>query len=205
MVGSMKASDELKWQEAARRVLAGGVSRHFRAADPVVFKHGRGSHIWDVAGREYIDYTLSQGPLIHGHSHPEILAAFADAISQGQIWNGLHEQEIVLAETLVQIIPCADVVRFGCTGSEAVQGALRLARAFTGRPKVIKFEGHYHGWIDSVSASINPSLDEAGPDHAPRVVPWTGGIAPGALDGLVVAPWNDLTAVAEILRLHASS
>src|SRR5262245_13173520 len=135
MVWSMKTSDQLEWQARARRVLAGGVSSQFRAADPVVFTHGRGSRIWDVDGREYLDYTLSQGPLIHGHSHPQILTAFADAISQGQIWNGLHAQEIELAETLVEVIPCADMVRFGCTGSEAVQAALRLARAFTGRPR----------------------------------------------------------------------
>ena len=136
----MKSSDQAtRWQERARRCLAGGVSSHFRAADPVVFSYGRGSRIWDVDGNEYIDYTLSQGPLIHGHSHPDILRAVADGIAAGQIWNGLHSHEIELAEKLVELIPCADLVRLGCTGSEAVQAAIRLARAYTGRPKFVKF------------------------------------------------------------------
>src|SRR5437867_8703308 len=88
---SMQSRNQVSaWQERARRCLAGGVSSQFRAADPVVFSHGRGSRIWDVDGNEYIDYTLSQGPLIHGHSHPEILAEVAAALARGQIWNGLH-------------------------------------------------------------------------------------------------------------------
>jgi glutamate-1-semialdehyde 2,1-aminomutase len=174
-------------------------------ADPTVFQYGRASHVWDVTGREYIDYTLSQGPLIHGHSRPEILSAVQSAIARGQIWNGLHEQEIELAEKLVQIIPCADAVRFGCTGSEAVQAALRLARAFTGRPKVVKFEGHYHGWLDSVAVSVNPTLDLAGLAGTPNAVPWSGGLATGSFDGLVIAPWNDLSALEEIVHRNAGS
>ena len=200
-MNSNRAADT--WQERARRVLAGGVSSQFRAADPVVFSHGQGSRIWDVDGREYIDYTLSQGPMIHGHSHPEILAVVAEALSRGQVWNGLHTQEIELAEKLVEVIPCAELVRLGCTGSETVQAALRLARAATGRPKIVKFEGHYHGWLDSVAASISPTLEQAGPEDAPTAVPWSGGMGPGAIDGVVVAPWNDLDAVARTIDRHA--
>jgi glutamate-1-semialdehyde 2,1-aminomutase len=200
----MKTTASLsEWQERARRVLAGGVSSQFRASDPVVFTHGYGSRIWDVDGNEYIDYTLSQGPMIHGHSHPEILAVVAEALSRGQVWNGLHTQEIELAEKLVEVIPCAELVRLGCTGSEAVQAALRLARAVTGRPKVIKFEGHYHGWLDSVAASVSPTLEQAGAEDSPNAVPWSGGIGPAALDGLVVASWNDLDAVARIIDRNA--
>ena len=183
------------WQARARQCLAGGVSSQFRAADPVVFSHGRGSRIWDVDGNEYIDWTLSQGPLIHGHSHPEIFAAVTDALGRGQVWNGLHTQEIELAEKLVEAVPCAESVRFGCTGSEAVQAALRLARAATGRPKFIKFEGHYHGWLDSVAASVNPTAEQAGSADSPTAVPWSGGMGPGVLDGVVVLQWNDLAAV----------
>src|SRR5262245_52922284 len=121
IVWSMEMQDQESWQQRARRVLAGGVSSQFRAVDPVVFSHGKGCHIWDVAGREFIDYSLSQGPLIHGHSHPEILEAVGQALGRGQIWNGLHTQEIELAEKLCSLIACADAVRLGCTGSEAVQ------------------------------------------------------------------------------------
>ncbi len=191
------------WQDRARRVLAGGVSSQFRAADPVVFSHGRGSRIWDVDGTEYIDWTLSQGPMIHGHSHPEILAAVAESLGRGQVWNGLHTQEIELAEKLVEVIPCAELVRLGCTGSEAVQAAIRLARAVTGRTKIVKFEGHYHGWLDNIAVSVNPPLDVAGPEQSPHVVPWSGGMGPGAAEGVVVCPWNDLTAVSSAVKRHA--
>jgi glutamate-1-semialdehyde 2,1-aminomutase len=179
------------------------VSSHFRAADPVVFSHGRGSRIWDVDGHEYIDYTLSQGPVIHGHSHPEILRAVADGLAGGQIWNGLHTPEIELAEKLVKVIPCADLVRIGCTGSEVAHAAVRLARAFTGRSKFIKFEGHYHGWLDGVAVSINPTLDQAGPEEAPNRVPWTNGVPAASLDGVVVLPWNNLPALERTLLSHA--
>jgi glutamate-1-semialdehyde 2,1-aminomutase len=200
----MNPSNQLtKWQARARRVLAGGVSSHFRAADPVVFSRGRGSRVWDIEGNEYIDYTLSQGPLIHGHSHPEILRAVAESLADGQIWHGLHTREIELAEKLVEVVPCADAVRLGCTGSEAVQAAIRLARAYTGRPKIIKFEGHYHGWLDNVAASINPPLDQAGDSAAPNCVLWTSGMGPGSLDGVVVVPWNDLAAVEHPLDQNA--
>jgi glutamate-1-semialdehyde 2,1-aminomutase len=178
------------------------VSSQFRAADPVVFSHGRGSRIWDVDGREYIDYTLSQGPLIHGHSHPEILAAVADALGRGQIWNGLHTDEIELGEQLVAAIPCADLVRIGCTGSEAVHAALRLARAATGRPKIAKFEGHYHGWFDNVVASINPPLEQLGPEDSPQTVPWTTGLTRGSLDDVVVLPWNSAEAFERAAERH---
>ena len=200
----MRSSDQVAaWQERASRCLAGGVSSQFRAADPVVFSHGRGSRIWDVDGNEYIDYTLSQGPLIHGHSRPEILAAVAESLSRGQVWNGLHTQEIELAEKLVEVIPCAELVRLGCTGSEAVQAAIRLARAATGRPKIIKFEGHYHGWLDNIAVSINPTIEQVGPEESPNAVAWSGGMGPGSLDGVVVAQWNDLDAVARAIEQNA--
>lgn len=183
------------WQARARSVLAGGVSSQFRAADPVVFARGQGSRVWDLDGRESIDYTLSQGPLIHGHSHPAILAEVACALRDGQVWNGLHCREIELAEQLVSVIPCAEQIRFASTGSEAVHAALRAARATTGRSKFIKFEGHYHGWLDGVAGSVQPPLDAAGPASEPNVVPWCAGLASGALVDMVVLPWNDLAAV----------
>ncbi len=167
-----------------------------------MFSHGRGSRIWDVDGNEFIDYTLSQGPLIHGHSHPEILAAVAEALGRGQIWNGVFPQEIELAEKLVEIIPCADLVRIGCTGTEAVQAAIRVARAATGRSKIIKFEGHYHGWLDNVAASINPTLEQAGPKESPNAVPWSGGMGPAALEDVIVLPWIDSGAILRALTKY---
>lgn len=180
------------WLQRARACLAGGVSSHFRAGAKQVFTHGRGSRIWDVDGNEYLDFTLSQGPLIHGHSHPAIVEHVSKALAQGQLYNAVHREEVELAEKLVACIPCADLVRFGSTGSEAVHAVLRLARAFTGREKIVKFEGHYHGWYDNIIASIGPTLDQAGPELEPQAVPWTSGLARGSLDDLIVLPWNDL-------------
>ncbi len=190
------------WLERARQCLAGGVSSQFRISDPTVFSHGAGTRVWDIDGTEYLDFTLSQGPLIHGHSHPDILAAVAAAQSKGQIWSALHCDEIRLAEKLVEFIPCADRVRFGCTGSEADHTALRLARAATGRRKIIKFEGHYHGWLDNVAGSINPPLSAAGPITQPVPVPWTNGLTTGSLDDLVIVSWNDAAAVERAIADH---
>lgn len=168
----------------------------------MVFRQGRDSRVWDIDGREFIDFTLSQGPLIFGHCFPSIIAAVKLALETGQVWNGLHCDEIELAERLTQIIPCAELLRFGSTGSEAVHAALRVARAFTGRSKIIKFEGHYHGWLDGVAGSINPPLDQAGPAESPACVPWSAGLATAALSDLVVLPWNDLAAVDRAIARH---
>lgn len=181
--------------EKSRRSLAGGVSSNVRAGAvpfPLFFSNGRGSRIQDVDGNEYVDYVLGQGPLILGHSHPDLIKAVQDAIEGGQLFAGQHVLEIELSEKLQTLIPCADLVRFCNTGSEAVAAALRLARAATGRDKVIKFEGHYHGWFDDLLVSVHPPLDLAGPRASPRSVPGTKGQASHVLDDIVVLPWNDL-------------
>lgn len=170
----------------------------------MVFTHGQGSRVWDVDGNEYLDFTLSQGPLIHGHSHPAIVEHVTETLAKAQIFAGVHPEEVEVAEKLVECIPCADLVRFSSTGSEVDHAALRLARAYTGRPKVVKFEGHYHGWYDNIAASINPPLDQAGPEHEPNVVPWTTGLHRGALDDVIVLPWNDLDRVERAMERFGS-
>jgi glutamate-1-semialdehyde 2,1-aminomutase len=188
-----------QYLDRARRVLAGGVSSHFRRAESIVFSHGNGSRFWDVDGNEYLDYTLSQGPLIHGHSHPAILERVQSSLRRGLVYSGIHPEEVELAEKLTEVIPCAEQLRFSTSGSEADHAALRLARAHTGRPKFIKFEGHYHGWLDTIVASINPPLESAGPEDTPVTVPWSGGLARGALDDVIVLQWNDDDAVERVL------
>ncbi|HLA94602.1 MAG TPA: aminotransferase class III-fold pyridoxal phosphate-dependent enzyme, partial [Pyrinomonadaceae bacterium] len=130
--------------ERACKSMAGGVSSHFRMGGyphPLFFTKGEGSRIYDVDGNEYLDFTLSQGPLILGHSHPEVLKRVADETALGQLFAGQHELELELAEKLQSLISCAELIRFSNSGSESVQAALRLARGFTGRKKYIKFEG----------------------------------------------------------------
>jgi glutamate-1-semialdehyde 2,1-aminomutase len=181
--------------DRACNVLAGGVSSEFRKFNqphPLFYSHGSGSHIVDVDGNDYLDFTLSQGPLILGHSHPEVLEAVTESSKQGQLFAGQHLQELELAETIQRLIPCAELMRFSLDGSEAVHAALRTARAVTGRSKFIRFEGHYHGWLDNVSFGVNGSLESLGPYEQPYPVPWSKGLPPQAVTEHRLLPWNNL-------------
>jgi len=164
------------------------------------YQSGRGSRITDVDGNTYLDFTLSQGPLILGHSHPEVVEAVARATASGQIFAGQHLAELDLAETVKRLVPCAELVRFSLSGSEAVQAALRAARVHTGRTRFLKFEGHYHGWFDNVAVSVSaPSADQLGSRVRPRPVPWTQGRPSSSDAEVVTACWNDLDAVERAL------
>lgn len=186
--------------ERACRSMAGGVSSHFRMAGaphPLFFSKAEGSRIYDVDGNEYVDFTLSQGPMILGHSHPHVLKRVEEETSCGQLYAGQHELELQLAEKLQELIPCAELIRFSNSGSESVQAALRLARGYTGRRKYIKFEGQYHGWFDNVLISQHPSLEDAGAEDSPKSVLETQGQSPEVLDEIIVLPWNNLDVVEE--------
>src|SRR6185436_20007198 len=139
------------WQRA-RGALAGGVSSAFRAKvlpHPLYFEGGDGPRMTDVDGNRYIDYTLSWGLLILGHAHPAVVRAVSEQLRRGWSYGAQHEGEIRVAERLVELIPCAEQVVFSNTGTEAVQVAFRIARAFTGRSRIVRFQGHYHGWMES--------------------------------------------------------
>ena len=128
--------------------LAGGVSSGMRGACkplPLFFEQAAGSRLRDVDGHEYIDYTLAWGPMILGHSHPAIVAAVQERLGKFQAIGAQHELDESVAQKICEMVPGAELVAFSSTGSEAVEVALRLARAFTGRQKIIRFEGHYHG------------------------------------------------------------
>ena len=193
--------------ERSKKTLAGGVSSNVRSGDkpvPLFFDRGLGSHLWDVDGNEYIDYVLGRGPLILGHTQPDVIEATCEQLRKGQIYAAQHELEYQLSEMVAQIIPCAERVRFGISGSEAVHGALRLARAATGRSTVIKFEGQYHGWLDNILYSLSPSPERAGDALQPAVLPESPGQFSGADSHVAVLPWNNLQAVEEYLARNAS-
>ena len=138
------------WRRA-QGPLAGGVSSAFRARavpHPLYFESGSGPWITDVDGHRYIDYTLAWGPLILGHAHPAVERAVAEQLRKGWTYGAQHAGEIRVAEKLVELVPCAEQVCFSNTGTEAVQIAFRIARAYTGRQRILRFEGHYHGWLD---------------------------------------------------------
>jgi len=159
---------------------------------PLFFARGEGPRLIDEDGNVHIDYILGNGPAILGHAPPTVCAAVAETLALGQVFAGQHVRELELSRRLTALIPSADLVRYASSGTEAVQMALRLARGFTGRPKVIKFEGHYHGWVDNVYVSVRPSGNEAGPADAPVAVSDTPGVAPGAIEDMVICGWNDL-------------
>ncbi len=163
---------------------------------PLFASHGTGSRLYDVDGNSYIDYLLGLGPMILGHRPPKITAAVVRAVQErGTVFALPTADESVLAEKIVRLIPSVEMVRLCNTGTEAVIYSLRLARTFTGRSKVIRFEGMYHGFSDGVYWSKHPKLEEAGPESRPVAVPQGPGMAPGAGDQLIILPWNDIDAL----------
>ncbi len=192
------------WYERAKKSLSAGVSSQFRVAKPhpMFYERAEGPWLWDVDGNKLLDFTLAQGPMILGHSEPRVLDAIQDAMSRGQLFAGQHEQEVLLAEMLCETIPSAERIRFSSTGSEADHAVIRMARHATKKQKIIKFEGHYHGWFDEVAYSVNPTADQLGDRANPNRVPWSGGLPDGSGDHLIVLPWNDIDAVERAFVRH---
>ena len=163
---------------------------------PIFADHGTGSHLFDVDGNEYIDYLLGLGPMILGHRPPRVTAAVVKAIQErGTVFALPTSQEITLARRIIELIPSIEQVRLCNTGTEAVLYALRLARTFTGRRKVIRFEGMYHGFSDGVYWSKHPGLRDAGPPSHPVAVAQGPGMPSGVAEDLIILPWNDLNAL----------
>jgi glutamate-1-semialdehyde 2,1-aminomutase len=188
--------------EAAQQ-LPGGVNSNYRlgiSPTPLVFDHAEGPYLFDVDGNRLIDYYLGMGPMILGHNPQVVLDAVTEQLKRGILYAGQSEVEFAAARLVCQMVPCADMVRFGCSGSEVVQAALRLARAATGRSTIVKFEGHYHGWLDNIHWSIGPAVEQAGPADAPRPVPASIGQDPLAGESLAVLPWNNLELLAARLQ-----
>ena len=190
----------------SKQALAGGVSSEFRKYNhphALFYSHGRGSRLYDVDGNEYLDFTLSQGPLIVGHSHPHVLERVRECTERGQLFAGQHLLEVELAEKLQRHIPSAELMRFCLDGSSAVHTAFRLARAKTGKQKFLRFEGHYHGWFDNVAWALSPpDLDRLGRRENPEAYPWTAGLPDGSRDEFIVLPWNDRELLEETVAKH---
>ena len=187
--------------EKAARYFPGGVLGTYRFPRDLAFvvKRARGSKLYDASGREYVDYLLGSGPLILGHAHPAVVAAVAEQLSKGTTYFLANEPIIQLAEELVNAVPCAEKVRFTSTGSEATFFALRLARAYRKRDKILKFEGGFHGNHDYSLMSATPKSPKA----FPAATPDSAGI-PHVLEGeVLVAPYNDLATTDALLAVYA--
>ncbi|MEJ7608269.1 MAG: aminotransferase class III-fold pyridoxal phosphate-dependent enzyme [Bryobacteraceae bacterium] len=190
--------------ERSRRSLAGGVSFPFRAKAtvPLFFESGRGARLTDVDGNEYIDYQLAWGPMILGYSHPGMVECLQRQVEKPLSYGAQHELEIAVAEKIQSMVPCAERIAFTSSGSEAVQLAHRLARACSGRPLILKFEGHYHGWMDSALLSYKPQPGDVGPLAHPYTVLGSRGQVKNSEENTVVAPWNEPAILEQILQEH---
>jgi glutamate-1-semialdehyde 2,1-aminomutase len=179
---------------AAAQFMPGGVSSNFRlgmAPHPLVFERAEGPYLFDADGNRLVDYYLGMGPMILGHTPEGVRRAVEAQLTRGLLYGGQSALEAEAAELFCAMVPCAERLRFCSSGSEAVQAALRIARAATGRRTVLKFEGHYHGWFDSVLVSVAPTADNAGPREHPALIPGSKGMDPAAWGTVEVLPWND--------------
>jgi glutamate-1-semialdehyde 2,1-aminomutase len=189
--------------ERARQALPLGVASTFQAYDPypIFMTDARGSRIWDADGNEYIDFDMAFGVLAAGHSHPLLAEALQRRVANGTCYTFPVEDGILLAEEIKRRFN-ADLVRFSNSGTEATMDAIRLARGYTGREKIIKFEGGYHGHHDDVLVSIQPPRDMMGPEASPTTVPISAGIPASRLAETIIAPFNRAELVEGILRAH---
>lgn len=196
----MKIDRSSKLFAEAQQYLPGGVDspvRAFRAVggEPLFIASGQGSKIYDVDGNEYIDYVCSWGPLILGHAHPRVVTALKDAVERGTSYGAPTELETTLAKMVVEAVPSVEMVRFVNSGTEATMSALRLARAYTGRNKIVKFEGCYHGHADML-------LVRAGSGVATLGLPDSPGVPPATVSDTLTAPYNDLAAVKTLFEAN---
>src|SRR5438093_7247965 len=186
--------------QSAGRYLPGAClgMMHLPADIRMVMVRGQGSKVYDAAGKEYLDFMLGSGPLLLGHSRPEVVEAVQRQAAAGSTFFALNEPALRLAEILVEAVPCAEAVRFQTTGSEATFAALRLARAATGRDKVLKFEGGWHGGHDLGQLSGAPGQ----PRPYPEALPDCDGIPAAAVHDVLVAPFNDVAATTALIERH---
>jgi len=198
---------KLLYERSSRTLIDGSSSSSRGPANygehPIFIQRGQGARIYDVDGNEYIDWMMAFGALPWGHADPEITEAIIDGARTGAHFATATEIELEVAELLQQMIPNAEVVRFANTGTEAMMAVIRLARGYTGRPKILKFEGHYHGWYDDVLVASNPLPSAAvGVPNDPVKVADSSGLNRHALDDTIVVPWNDLECLARAIRNH---
>jgi len=190
--------------ERAKSSLPLGVASSFQAVPPypLFIDHAEGSRIWDYDGNEYVDFHLGFGSLLVGHAHPLLVEALRDQVGKGILYSLPSADVVFLAEELVRRFAPIEQVRFSNSGTEATMDALRLARAFKGRDKIVKIEGSYHGHHDTVMMSTKPSVEAAGSAEKPNTVPATKGIPADVKESVIIAPYNNPEALDRILTEH---
>lgn len=193
-------SEEKNLLDSADRVFPGGSLGNIRLEEgyDFVVDSGSGSHIHDISGNQYIDYLLGSGPMVLGHAHPEVVEAVTEVVRKGSTFFTQNRYAIQLAEEIIRAMPCAEQVRYVSSGTEATYNALKVARAYKGRDKILKFEGGFHGMHDYSQMSLSPSGTFAFPEPEPS----SAGIPKVIAETVLVAPYNDLNYVAELLEQY---
>ncbi len=192
----LKINTQSEWIDRAKAALPAGGFGNF---DPgIMISRGEGSRVWDEDGNEYIDYLIGSGPMLLGHGHPEVLEAVMEQLPKGMTFFANNSKGVELAEAIIDAVPCCEQMRFVASGGEADMYAIRLARAYTGRDKILKFEGGYHGMSAEAQMSLAPSREV----NFPQAVPDSAGIPSGVAEQMLIAPFNDLEAVETLLNEH---
>ncbi|MGB2258844.1 MAG: aspartate aminotransferase family protein [Candidatus Puniceispirillaceae bacterium] len=191
-----KIHTQAEWIAKAKDVLPAGGFGNFDHS--IIIARGEGSHVWDEDGNAYIDYLIGSGPMLVGHSHPEVLEAVLQQLPKGMTFFANNARGIELADAICDAVPCCEQVRFVTSGGEADMYAIRLARAFTGKTKILKFEGGYHGMSAEAQMSLAPTRQV----NFPQAVPDSAGIPQSVRDEMLIAPFNDLAAVEMLLAEH---
>ncbi|MEM8952492.1 MAG: aminotransferase class III-fold pyridoxal phosphate-dependent enzyme, partial [Pseudomonadota bacterium] len=193
-----KVTTQAEWIERANAVLPAGGFGNF---DPgIMIREGLGSRVWDEDGKEYVDFLIGSGPMMLGHGHPEVLEAVYEQLPKGMTFFANNTIGIELAEAICDAVACGEQVRYVGTGSEADMYAMRLARAFTGRPKILKFEGGYHGMSPEAQMSLAPATLA----NFPTPVPDSAGIPDGIAADMLIAPFNDPDFIRSIIDEHGA-
>jgi glutamate-1-semialdehyde 2,1-aminomutase len=199
-------AESRKWYERALRVEPGGVQGEgrFYEPHPLFMQKADKARIWDVDGNEYLDYHASFGPAVLGYNHPKVKEAVLSVLDEhGPLFATPHPLEVQLAERIVEMVPSAEKTGFVCSGTEATYHAIRIARASTGREKILKFEGHYHGWHDYVTWSMRFDPDRVGgPASDPEPVPGSAGMLAAVRESVVVREWNDFDGLESAFRSY---
>ena len=197
----MKFNKSKELYSKAKELVPGGVSSSIRQTEwpvPLFFDKAHGSKMWDVDGNEFIDYVMGMGPNIFGHAPQFVTQSVYEDMQNGYCLTGQTVKENEMSEFIKKTIPFDRKVRYASSGTEIVQVALRLARSFTNKNKFLKFEGHYHGWMDSVLYNSHPDISNE--ENIFNPVPESGGISHGTSNEVVIAPWNDIEALENILK-----
>ena len=202
---SFIGSKSQELQQRAQKVLPLGVNSNFRywgeGITPYVQK-AKGAYLWDVDGKRYIDYRLAFGPIILGHAYPEVDAKVLEEIQNGVLFAMTGELEVAVAELIVNMSPAVDMVRLACSGTEATMHAIRVARAYTGRDLIVKFEGNYHGFHDHTLWSTYAPVEAYGNRRSPIAVPASSGIPKSMREFIITLPFNDFEGFERVMRSY---